>query len=159
MCNTHLTCFPLMKDSTHRLTMFQEVLLSYRIRFKAMATWEWQLSKHRLCFNLRRKIHVLDDATYRMLIAKSLQFIHTGLHLYSSDASCTAWSHVAAPLPQTLSTSNFQNLQKQLSSESMSTTASYKSKKIIKLYILLCRSTKPHVVLLEQSNTLKVSNF
>lgn len=35
----------------------------------------------------------------------------TGLHLYSSDASCTALSHVAAPLPHTLSTSSFQYLQ------------------------------------------------
>lgn len=35
----------------------------------------------------------------------------TGLHLYSSDASCTALSQVAAPFPQTLSTSSFQYLQ------------------------------------------------
>lgn len=35
----------------------------------------------------------------------------TGLHLYSSDASCTALSQVAAPLPHTLSTSSFQYLQ------------------------------------------------
>lgn len=48
-CVPHLTCLPWIRDRRHRFTMFQEVLLSYRIRFSAMATWEWQLSQQMLC--------------------------------------------------------------------------------------------------------------
>jgi len=35
--------------------MFQEVLLSYLIKFKARATCEWQLSQQRLCWNRKRR--------------------------------------------------------------------------------------------------------
>lgn len=38
----------------HSFTMFHEVLLSYFIKFKARATWEWQLSQQRLCWNTNR---------------------------------------------------------------------------------------------------------
>lgn len=48
--SAHLTCFPWIRARAQRLTMFHEVLFSYRIRFSAMATWEWQLSQQRLCF-------------------------------------------------------------------------------------------------------------
>lgn len=47
---SYLTCFPWMRARRQRLTMFHEVLFSYRIRFRAIATCEWQLSQHRLCF-------------------------------------------------------------------------------------------------------------
>lgn len=52
---SHLTCFPWMRARRQRLTMFHEVLFSYRIRFRAMATCEWQLSQQRLCFEEDRE--------------------------------------------------------------------------------------------------------
>lgn len=48
--SSYLTCFPWIRARRQRLTMFHEVLFSYRIRFRAMATCEWQLSQQRLCF-------------------------------------------------------------------------------------------------------------
>lgn len=50
----------------------------------------------------------------------------TGRHLYSSEASCTAWSHVAAPLPQTLSTSSFQNLKEENQKENQQSVALFR---------------------------------
>lgn len=51
---SYLTCFPWIRARRQRLTMFHEVLFSYRIRFSAMATCEWQLSQQRLCFGEKK---------------------------------------------------------------------------------------------------------
>lgn len=76
-----------------------------------MATWEWQLSKHRLCLDTKDKKRHHECSDNDAMTGYNNKKFLTGLHLYSSDASCTALSQVAAPLPQTLSTSSFQYLQ------------------------------------------------
>lgn len=47
--------------------MFQEVLFSYRIRFRAMATCEWQLSQQRLCWG--------ENKEYKSLLVFPLSWI------------------------------------------------------------------------------------
>lgn len=61
--HSYLTCFPWIRTRRQSLTMFHEVLFSYRIRFKAIATCEWQLSQQRLCFE--------EDKEYKWLLFPS----------------------------------------------------------------------------------------
>lgn len=43
---------PVKKIQKHNETMFHDSTPAYRILFNASATWEWQLSQHRLCMRL-----------------------------------------------------------------------------------------------------------
>ena len=48
------TYLPAKKIQKHRDTMFHDSAPAYRILLSASATWEWQLSQHRLCMRLLR---------------------------------------------------------------------------------------------------------
>ena len=45
----YLVNLPKINMKKHSLTIFQDDDLLYCIKFRAMATWEWQLSQQRLC--------------------------------------------------------------------------------------------------------------
>jgi len=47
--NVYPVNFPLNTIQNPSLYMFQDDDPSYRIKFSARATWEWQLSQKRLC--------------------------------------------------------------------------------------------------------------
>ena len=47
--NAYPVNFPLTTMRNPTLNMFQDEDPSYLIRFRALATWEWQLSQHKLC--------------------------------------------------------------------------------------------------------------
>ena len=59
---TYPTNLPFQTIRKQSLNMFQELELSYFIRFNAIATWEWQLSQNKLCC-VKVEIVVMEQLT------------------------------------------------------------------------------------------------